>query len=256
MATIQNNINRICREIDRFQKVTRFKFNKYNARKDSATWTNNDPNITALYYDGYRTVSQVLDTLHEIHDQFLLPWAAKWSLTTPTDYGDMLSGKADLRRLYASKTSVNAPCRNQGFTDENFPEGNSYADSFYRIFSRLGSDANAIAGRMEYWIQDEVQPKFPDQNARELAPILERIQGLAFQLRTHMVDVMLQDSSRRSVTAYDIFELGEAIYGRRIRSIDGGLYLLNQDATCASGPALDPYNTKVSITNDLPLLVA
>ncbi len=256
MATLQSNINNICRELERFQRVTRFKFNKYNARKDSVTWTNNDPAIQSLYYDGYRTVTQVLNTVNEIHDQFLLPWATKWTLTTPTALGDLQSGKEDLRRLYVSRVDVDAPCTNQGYTAEDFPADTTYQGSFYRIFSRLGSDANAIAGRMEYWIEDEVQPKFPDPGARELAPILERLQGLAFQLRTFMVDIMLQDTSRRGITDYDIFELGEGIYGRKIKKISGGLYLLNQDATCSSGPQLDPINTKVSIHNDLPALVA
>lgn len=256
MATIQSNINNICREVERFQRVVRFKFNRFNARKDSAVWTGNEPAIQSLYQDGYQMVTQVLATMNEIHDLFLLPWATKWTLTTPTALGDLQSGNEDLKRLYVSKVDVDGPCTNQGYTAEDYLAGPTYADSFYQVFSDLGSDANAIAGRMEFWIEDEVQPKFPDQNAKELAPILERIQGLAFQLRTHMVDVMFQDASRRSVTNYDIFELGEAVYGRKIKKVAGGLYLLNDDATCSSGPALDPIDTKVDIIGDLPALVA
>ena len=258
MATLQTNVNIICRELKRFVRVTRYKQNVCNARRTNPTYTNNDPNIEYFYQVLYQICTQTIATIGEMHDQYILPWATKWSLTTPTGVGELQSAaEARLRRLLAVKAELPGPCATQGFTEETFQTGSSYADTMYRPFSRLGSDASAVAARMDYLILNEIETKFPNQNAREFAPILERIQGYAFQLRTTMIEEIRQDASRRGITSYDIFEMGEAVYGRKLAEVAGGLYLLNRTQDCPSPPpSPDPYNTKVSIADDLPLLVA
>ena len=258
MATLQENVNIICRELKRFVRVTRYKQNVCNARSSNPTYTNNQYNIEYFYQRLYQICTQVIATMGEMHDLYILPWATKWSLTTPTGVGELqAAAEARLRRLLAVKVELAGPCATQGFTEEDFATGTSYADTMYRPFSRLGSDASAMAARMNYLIKNEIETKFPNQNAREFAPILERIEGYAFQLRTVLIEEIQQDASRRGVTAYDIFEMGEAVYGRKLPEVAGGLYLLNRDAICGGpAPDPDPYNTKVSVADDLPALVA
>ena len=255
MATPGELAEMMEREMYDFYGVLKHFRNKLDQRPGDSAWVGtpaegNDVFLNSQYNQLSLYVSFYQDAIQSVW-RGCRRWADRYNGIPDTRFDDQIvnAPRSNLTKLMATTNVLNPTQYNSGFTNENFKNDGTIWEKYYDILDDFVEMCVLLWGRAN-WLADEWEAQGAGDRATEAVTLMEELAGGSAFARVLLADqaVLTSEWQNRGVRNN---RLRRSYMKRRI-AITGGLYLLNQGARPAGGPAPIEVQVDINTTADNP----